>query len=426
VRALTIAWALLLAMMLPAAAAPPLAARIDGAPLYAFSVDTLWRVAQREDPTVQRAAVRDAMVGNRLLARAARQQVGEAALTSGARVAFPREVNFDDQLVAALRAVYGAQLERALRKLPDGGNAPPPDAAALDAVVGKQGALILDASFNSAQLDAARKLILRRYAGGKVTLADVYLRQNVQGRVAILARDTGFMQQQAALLVASRSVVRWSERRFGAHAVADLRAALADQADAHAFARLHGVGEDAHGESTLIDQLAKQVTPAEVGDYYRGHRDQFVRIERVYARHIRLPDEAAANSVAALLAGGADFAATARSRSSAPDAAAGGLLGWVRHEGTPGWLAQLAFTYTEGEVSPPVRTPAGPDQSAPWEIVKIEKREQGYQPADSESVRYVASRALAREKAAAQLAALRRQLINTARIDIVRAQGDAS
>jgi parvulin-like peptidyl-prolyl isomerase len=425
VKALTIAWALLLATILPAAAAPTLAARIDGAPLYAFSVDTLWRVAQREDPAVQRTAVRDAMVGNRLLARAAREQVGEAALTSGARVAFPREVNFDDQLVATLRSVYAAQLENALRKLPDGEGIAPA-ASALDAVVGKQGGLMLDASLSAVQLDAARKLVLLRYAGGKVTLADVYLRQNVQGRVAILARDTAFMQQQARLLVASRFVVRWSERRFGARAVADLRAALAEQADAQAFARLHGVGEDAHGESTLIDQLARQVTAAEVGDYYRRHRDQFVRIERVYARHIRLPDEAAAASVAALLAGGADFAATARSRSNAPDAAAGGLLGWVKHEGTPGWLAQLVFTYTEGEVSPPVRTPAGPGQNAPWEIVKVEKREQGYQPADSESVRYVASRALAREKAAAQLAALRRHLIDTARVDIVRTPGDAS
>lgn len=431
-RALTIACALLLAVALPAAAAsaPALAARIDGAPLYGFSVDTLWRVAQRADPGVRRSAVRDAMVANRLLARAARRRVGEAALTSGARVAFPRDVNFDDQLASTLRSVYGPQLDDALRALP-AGRTQPPDATALDAVAGRQSGLMLDASLSAAALNAARKLVLLRYTlpgggEGKVTLADVYLRQNVQGRVAILARDTGFMLEQAKALAASRVAVHWSERRFGKRAVADLRAALADQADAQAFTRLHGVGEDAHGESALIDQLAKQASQAEVRAYYGAHLEQFVRIERVYARHILLPDEASATRVAALLAGGADFAATARSHSVAPDAADGGLLGWVKHEGTPGWLAQLVFNYAPGEVSPPVRTPAGPDQKAPWEIVMVEQREQGHQPADSESVRYVASRAVAREKAAARLAALRRQLRDTARVELLPVPGDAT
>lgn len=428
-RTLAIACTLLLATMLPAAAAPAVAARIDGAPLYGFSVDTLWRLAQRADPKVARKTVLDTMVGNRLLARAARQRVGEAALTSGARVAFPRDVTFDDQLVTTLRSVYGPRLEGGLRALPR--VLLRPDLAALDAGAGKVGGLVLDESLSPAQLDAARKLVLLRYTipgtpEGAVTLADIYLRQNVQGRVAILARDAGFMQQQAKLLAESRYIVHWSARRFGEGAVADLRAALADQADAQAYMRMHGVGEDAHGESPLIDQLTRQTSDAEVRDYYRRHREQFVRIERVFARHIRLADEASAVKVAAQLAAGADFATLAQRHSTAPDAAAGGALGWIKHEGTPGWLAQLVFNYAAGEVSPPVRMPAGPDENAPWEIVLVEKREQGYQAPDSESVRYVASRAVALEKAAAQLASLRRQLQKTARVEIVRPQGDPS
>jgi parvulin-like peptidyl-prolyl isomerase len=328
-------------------------------------------------------------------------------------------------------------MESDLRKLPGGIDGllraqTRPDAATLAALSGKPGGLQLDASYNAVQLEAARKLALLRYAmpdggvEGSITLADVYERQNVQGRVAIIARDADFMLAQARQLVGAQYVLHWSARRLGEAALADLRAALADQADAQAFMRMHGMGEDAHGESVLIDQLARQSSSDEVRDYYRRHREQFVRIERVRARHIRVADEATAAKVAALLAGGADFAASARRHSIAPDAASGGELGWVRHGAAPPWLAQLVFTFEEGEVSPPVRMPGGPDDHPAWELVRVEQRVQGYQPIESESVRYVASRAIGREKALARLAALRKQLKQSARVEIVRSAGAPS
>lgn len=429
-----LAGALMLALLLPAAeAAPPapaVAARIDGAPLYGFSVDAAWRMALAEDPGAQRKAVLDKLVDDRLLARAARERYGEAALTSGARVAFPREVGFDEQLVGALRMLYGARMEADLSRLAGGIDAmlrplARPDDAALDGVTGKAGMLRLETAFSAGQLEAARKLALLRYvlpdggAEATVTVADIYLRQNVQGRVAILARDVDFMLQQARQHVAAQYVLHWSRQRFGAAAVDDLRRVLADQSDARALMRMHGVGDDGHGDSALLDRLAAQVGKDAVRAYYREHRDQFTRIERVRARHIRLPDEESAHKAAAALAAGADFAATARRLSVAPDAARGGALGWVPHDSAPGWLAQLLFAQAEGAVSPPVRTAVGPDQPAAWEIVLVEQRVQGYQAADSESVRYVASRALARQAAAAQLADLRRTLLARARVVIV-------
>ncbi len=426
----------LLLAVLPAVAAPSVAARIDGAPLYDFSVDTVWRVAQASEPQVARQAVLERMIGDRLLAASARARYGPEILSSAARVAFAREVTFDDQLIGTLRSVHGPQMERDLARLAGGIDSllrvqPRPDAATLDALAGKPGALRLDSSMSAAQLEAARKLVLLRYAmpeggaEGAITLADVYQRQNVQGRVAILARDVDFMQQQAKLQVGAQYVLHWSARRFGAAAVADLRAALAEQADAQVLLRMHGVGDDPHADSVLLDQLAGAVSKREVLDYYQRHREQFIRIERVRARHIRVPDEAAATRVAALLAGGADFAATARSHSSAPDAAGGGSLGWVKHEGTPGWLAQLVFSSEPG-VAPPVRAPVGPEAQADWEIILVAQRVQGYQAAGSEAVRYAASRAIAREKARAQLAALQRQLREAARIEVMRAPAVAS
>ncbi|RSZ57048.1 hypothetical protein HF313_05115 [Massilia atriviolacea] len=419
-----------LAAPAPAAAVP--AARIDGAPLFAFSVDSSWRIARASDPAAQRSATLEALIANRLLAREARKRFGEAALWSGQRVGFSREVSIDDQLVSTLRSLYGKEMEQDLQQLPGSGldsllrPAPPLTEAELDAVFGKPGALQLDTSLSEAQLARADKLVLLRFAKpgggeGSISLADVARRQNVQGRVALFARQRDFMQQQARQQVASWYVLDWSRRRFGAQALADLRRVLADQADVQAMMRLHGMGDDQHAGSRLLDTLAGQVGPDQVRAYYERHREDFVRIERVRARHIRLPDEAAAHKVAAALAGGADFAALARRHSIAPDAAGGGALGWVRHEGKPGWLAQLLFVQTPGRVSAPVRTPAGPGRDAPWEIVLVEERVQGVQAADSESVRYVASRAVAREMAAAQLAALRADVLRRARIEISRA-----
>lgn len=428
------AWPVLAASSQGSQAAAP-AARIDGAPLLGFSVESCWRMARASDPSARRSATLEALIANRLLAGEARKRFGEAALWSGQRVGFAREVSIDDQLVSTLRSLYGKEMELALQQLPGSSldsmlrPAAPLTEAQLDTVFGKPGALQLDTSLGEAQLAQAARLVLLRFAKpdggeGSITLADVARRQNVQGRVALFARQREVMLQQARQQVASWYVLDWSTRRFGAAAVADLRRVLADQGDVQALARLHGMGDDQHAGSRLLDTLAAQVGAAQVRDYYARHREDFVRIERVRARHIRLPDEAAARRVAAALAAGADFAGLARRHSSAPDAANGGSLGWVPHEGKPGWLAQLLFTQAPGQVSAPVRTPAAPGRQAPWEIVLVEERVQGYQAADSESVRYVASRAVAREVAATQLAALRSELLRKARIEIVQAGMD--
>lgn len=435
-----LAAAVTLAASLPGAAsvaaAPQAAVRIDGAPLLAFSVDAMWRLAQAKDPKASRAATLDTLIANRLLAAEARRRFGEAALSSGQRVGFSREVAFDEQLLATLRALYARAIEDEVRRLPGASldglirEQPAPDQAALDAVFGKTGGLRLEAALTPAQLEQARRVVLLRYTlprgqEGSITLFDIYQRQNVQGRIALLARERAFMLQQAKLQLAVLFVLDWSRQRFGADAVADLRSVLAEQDDTLALMRLHGVDDDQHAGSALLDGLAARVTPAQVQAYYRRHRDEFVRIEKVRARHIRLPDETTARQVAAALADGADFGALARRHSVAPSAASGGALGWVRHEGAPAWLAQLLFSQPEGQVSPPVRSPVGPDEAATWEIVLVEQRVQGYQGADSESVRYVASRAIAREQALAQLAALRRELLRRARIEVVRAAANS-
>jgi hypothetical protein len=428
--------ALMLCAQVAVASAPSVAARIDGVPLLSFSVDAMMRMAGGPGPATQRHAMLEQLLDNRLLAGNARARFGTPALSPGQGVGFSRDVTFDDQLVATLRTLYGTQIEQDLLQL--GGIAAMlrmearPDEAMLGAIFGKPDALLLDVTLGAPQRQQARSTVLLRLTlPGRpqraLTLFDVYERQNVQGRMAFFARDVDFMQQQARLHVGAQFVLDWSVRRFGAEAVADLRRVLSEQADAQALMRMHGLGEDAHDDSGLLDRLAARVGAAQIDAYYQRNRAQFKRVARVRGRHIQLRDEASARAVAAALAGGAEFAAMARQHSLAADSVRGGALGWVRHEGNPGWLAQLLFAQPAGLVSAPVRTPAAASVEAAWEIVLVEQREEGFQDRRSESVRYVASRAIARDMAAAQLQSLRKQLRRSARIEIVApAPGAAS
>ncbi|MDC8757540.1 peptidylprolyl isomerase [Janthinobacterium fluminis] len=415
---------------------PALAARIDGAPLYTLSVDALARAAREKTPGAPRAAALQTAIMNRLLAALARRDFKAEELHPSTRVTFQRDVAADDKLAASLRAQYGKELEAALRALPGASlnglvrESFEPEPAAWERVFGKGGKLQLEYVLSAEQQAQAKKTILLRYklpAGqsGDITLYDVYRRQNVQGRVELFNRNQPYLRQQARLKLANLFVLHWATQQFGAKAVDDLRQTLGEQDEVLALLALHGIGDDIEGESALLGRLAKQVGAAEIGAYYRSHKEEFRRIERVKARHIRVADERLGKEVVAAAAKGEDFGALARRHSTADDAKAGGELGWIVHEGKLSWLQQLAFMQPEGQVSRPYRGPVAPDQAASWEIVLVEQRVQGYQAPDSEAVKYTARKAVAREKAAAQMKALRERVLHDAAIEVDGKQLDA-
>lgn len=415
---------------------PALAARVDSAPLYKFTLDTLWQLACLADPKAVRTATLETLIAERLLAADARAQWGEEALLAGQGVGFVHDVALDDQLAALLRNLYKDEVEHVLAPLPAGTTdaltmaVPAVDGAALDAVLGRRDTLRLDYSLTPAQVEQAKTLPVLAYrvpgvGKGSLSLYDIYRRQNVQGRMALHTRQEGALQQQARQALGVMMVLNWARERFGAAALADLRRALSDQAVALAVQRLHGIGADTDSGSALLDRLAAQASIDAMRDYYERHREEFRRIEKVKARHLRADNEPAAFSAYAALENGMDFGAAARQYSAAPDAAQGGDLGWIAASDKTGWLQQLAFAQPPGKPSYPVRAPVGPNVKAYWEIVLVEQRVDGYQSPGTESVRYVASRAIARGMAAGQLAALRKRVVHEADIQLNRSVLDA-
>ncbi len=407
-----------------------LVARTNGTPLAAGSLELMWRHSRLRDADISQADVLAAMISNRLMADYVRRHYAPGQLFDGARVAFSSETENEMQTVALLRSVHGKALDQAVRALPGGnlngvvGERAALDAAYLDGVLGPlDKRLLLDFAFTAGQRAAAQQAVLLQYqlpggSRGAVTLLDVYARQNVQGRVEIQQRNVDFIGQQARAVLANRFVLDWAERTLGARVLEDARAALDDQAQVKALQAQYGIGADMHAPQPMLKTLADKVTQAEIRAYYDSHKDEFRRIEKVKARHVRVASEAAAQRVYQEAAGGADFAELARARSIAGDRAQGGDLGWIEHTERADWLAQLAMLQPPGVVGQPVRSPVGPNEAAYWEIMLVERRIEGYQPPGDDSVRYAASQAIAQRKAVAAYGALREQLAREARVEI--------
>ena len=123
-----------------------------------------------------------------------------------------------------------------------------------------------------------------------------------------------------------------------------------------------------------------QVSEADTAAYYKANPDKFAHAERVQARRIFLAagqDEQEQGQVRARLEelkkqidGGADFAELAKTYSSGPEAAQGGLVGWVTRSGdlVP-HLEEALFALPEGGVTDVLRTEFG------LVLMKVEKKE---------------------------------------------------
>ncbi|WP_338845217.1 peptidylprolyl isomerase [Massilia sp. W12] len=411
------------------------AARIDGAHISRLTLDAMSVVAQGEDSSLTREQILQTIIDNRLLARSIKTRFAAYPMRIGSqRVAFAPDVQIDDLLNGHLRSAYGKQIEARIKQLPGGtltglvteqGKL---DGATLDAVFGTSQSLLLDYNLAPAQLEKAKGVLLMKSALEgltQISLYDVYVRQNVQGRVEFFNRNTEYMRQQAQQYLAGAYVQEWARQQFGAAAVEDLRQALLEQQQVRALEALHGLGGDEHadGGSKLLAHLAQAVSAAEIREYYQRHKEEFRRIDSLRARHIRIADESQARAIGAELSAlqGAAlrqrFIALAR-RHSMVDAEKGGDLGWIKHAGRMSWLQELAMLQEVGKVSAPFRAPVGAHEAAWWEIILVEERKDGYQAAASESVRYQAARAIARRKAAQQYAQLRAELRSKAKIEL--------
>lgn len=389
-------------------------------------LDVMHKVSTANKAELTRGDVLTALIENQLLGQYALKRFGEEKLVENNKVSFLPSVVAEQEFRAVIQVAFDKELADARKKL--GGSLDKTisqeqtiKANEWDSFLPSKKVLQLNIQLDNAGQKAAQKRVLLQYQfdekhKGSVTLWDVYQRQQVQGRNEIHSRNSDFTQGQAREIVVHRFIDYWVETQsnLSKQTVAEIKQAILNKRYHDGFVTMIGIAADIHDDVQYLKDLAKKVTPAEIKGYYKQHKDEFKRIERVKAQHIALADEKTANMVAEQLKKGANFGQLAKQYSNAMDKATGGDLGWIVHEPkNPTWLNSLAFIQPINTPSRPVRTPTGQ-----WEILLVTKKEEGYQAVDSESVRYLASQVIARQKMIKEYQTIRKTLINQADIHI--------
>lgn len=140
-----------------------------------------------------------------------------------------------------------------------------------------------------------------------------------------------------------------------------------------------GIGYDEWRERlrrrALSDEVVRRqirskifLKPQDLKDYYWEHVTRFRRSESVKLRQVFCKSRAAAEKALAELSLGEPMGEVARRYSKAPEAAAGGDLGWVQQAALPKVLGKAAFALKKGKFSGIIASAYG------WHILFVEDR----------------------------------------------------
>jgi peptidyl-prolyl cis-trans isomerase C len=152
------------------------------------------------------------------------------------------------------------------------------------------------------------------------------------------------------------------------------------------------VWEDMMIERLLAREVNKRVavSSTEVRRYYQANAQEFERPEQAHVRQIVVATEEEAKGVMAMLQEGKDFAVVAREKSTAPEAAKGGDLGYFAMGDMPAEF-NVVFGLPRGRTSGIVKSPYG------YHIFKLEDKRRAGKLGLDEAYREIADK-LRREK----------------------------
>lgn len=119
---------------------------------------------------------------------------------------------------------------------------------------------------------------------------------------------------------------------------------------------------------TSLCPTPPQPTEAEVDEYVAKEGLATSTGERIHLRQLILPDASAAGSARERARRGEDFDALSRELSRAPNAAKGGVIGWVERGQLPPEFEAAVFGLSVGDLSEPVASNAG------WHVFQVTDR----------------------------------------------------
>jgi hypothetical protein len=405
------------------------AAQVDDVAFPVAAVDVFVRVAQKQKPDVSRKQVLDGLIENHLFAQSAPTDDHQHDDGGSGLVTYSEETRQQNELFRIVRQVFSGEVEQVLAT--ENVNSPA-DLFVTDLVTDEEtlGPLlevkpgpypVMDAD----QEQAAHLLVLARYRllDGRekdMTLADLYRQQNIQLKVQMHQMNTDFIREAAQQYVSTQFVLNWFEHHSGLteDEVLAVKRMIHERQIKEEMLHELGLMHDIHDDNPQLRALAEAVTVEEVSAYYNAHKEQFQRVEKVRARHIRLDSQEEADALFREIRNGLTFDQALQQFQGAAGAKPeqAGDLGWInRDDRNTHWLRGLAFVQPLQKASAPFRSP-GLSGQVYWEIIFLDEKVMGYQPIDSEGVRYEASKSIAQEKMQQQFASLRDSLWREANV----------
>jgi len=408
-------------------------AQIDAFKIPAASADLIFGVTKRRDSSLTKEGLVRGLIENYVFAREAEREFGERILLEKTKVAFPNQVHLDRDFVKTFLQGYHEDIQSSIKQLPTHNlTSLIQQPFRLDAGEFKQATVLegsLEYMLTKQQVEQAKQLVLITYQLPKrsgvdtVSLWDIYNRQNLQGRIAIHQQNRRFLEKQISEFLLEKYIHYWAYTESGLSKsdVDALVMMFKDRFLKKQYLVRKGLLVDMHHQNTQQKTKALEVTKEEVLEYYQKHKTEFQIVEKVKARHIRLDSQVLADQVYKDIVSGLSFdtAVMRYSISEDKNLSVPGDLGWIKNKDKrSSWLKGVAFIQTEHVISKPFRSPQNSDQPVYWEIILVKEKVVGYQAPDSEGVRYEASRHIAKRKMAEEFELTRRQLLESASIEI--------
>lgn len=387
------------------------AARVNGEVIPAETLNIFVAASRRANPQTSREAVLKGLIENRLLADMAQSEHGHedhAREDNEGRVGYSAQSLHEQHRFRLLRTAYANEIQAAVRESGVSDSlawlTAPLDLSAetLQPMLALQQNLYTTMT-EAQQAQAAAHVIARyRFADGApeqtLSLWDLYRRQNIQLKVQMHNLNREFIREAIKQQLNMEFVFHWFEHESGVApaSMAAMDRCIQDARQREVMLHEYGLMHDIHDDNPALRAQAETVTAQQVAEYYQQHRDEFVRVEKVRARHLRVNSQQEADRVVSEIKQGLSFEEAVSRYSVADDAQQGGDLGWVDRDSRSGdWIRALAFVQPQGRVSASFRSPTD-SNDAYWEILWVDEKITGFQPVDSESVRYRAAMAIAK------------------------------
>jgi len=384
------------------------------------SIALIHQLLQRDDPALTRDALVDRLIHNHLIAAHARTRTPSHPADPGS-VGFAQPVRIDNQITSTFRALYPKQIHA--------------DLGAISKHQGPAGLLVgntlvatevLDMlatnppvyQLSPDDLDRADALVVARFQlpdmpEQTITLAQLYQRQNVQGRIALHQRDHAWLENEVLLFVSQNFIHWWIAHRSDLTRadIGSIKQIVDDRIVAQAFIAEAGVSAEMHQDNHALREASQRVTQVQIARWYAENESRFRELAAVDAWHLRCPSREVCLQAHEEITRGLAFPEAVRRYSVAANAAAArpGYLGHLKRENsTRIWLHMLALMQPVGMASQPIRQPGAHSQY--WEIVYTDNPVWMTHAANSPTVQSVARREIARQVLIEQFIALASRL----------------